>query len=88
MNNQEALAVDTTASTGLDVHACGFVSLPGSSSTLHDPHAGVPILNRVDLKLPPGSRMLLVGGNGAGKTTLLQILAGKHMVPQVRRYTT
>ena len=27
--------------------------------------------------------MLLVGGNGAGKTTLLQILAGKHMVPQV-----
>lgn len=46
-------------------------------------HAGTPILNGVNLKLPPGSRMLLVGGNGAGKTTLLQILAGKHMVPQV-----
>lgn len=55
-----------------------------ASHQVRSMHAGPPILSRVDLKLPPGSRMLLVGGNGAGKTTLLQILAGKHMVPQVR----
>jgi CCR4-NOT complex subunit CAF16 len=32
------------------------------------------------LKLPQGSRCLLIGANGAGKTTLLKIIAGKHMV--------
>ena len=39
-----------------------------------------PIISDFTLKLPPGSRCLLIGANGAGKTTLLQILAGKHMV--------
>jgi len=34
----------------------------------------------MSLKLPRGSRCLLIGANGAGKTTLLKILAGKHMV--------
>lgn len=32
------------------------------------------------LKLPGGSRCLLIGANGAGKTTLLKVIAGKHMV--------
>jgi heme exporter protein A len=35
-----------------------------------------PILRRVDLTLPVGQRMALLGANGAGKTTLLRILAG------------
>lgn len=37
------------------------------------------ILNSLDLKLPTGSRCLLIGANGSGKSTLLRILAGKHL---------
>lgn len=35
-----------------------------------------PVLRRVDLTLPQGQRMALLGANGAGKTTLLRILGG------------
>ena len=35
-----------------------------------------PVLRRIDLALPYGQRMALLGANGAGKTTLLRILAG------------
>jgi heme exporter protein A len=35
-----------------------------------------PILRGVDLILPQGQRMALLGANGTGKTTLLRILAG------------
>lgn len=35
-----------------------------------------PVLRRIDLALPHGQRMALLGANGAGKTTLLRILAG------------
>ncbi|GAA5862296.1 hypothetical protein JCM8547_007592 [Rhodosporidiobolus lusitaniae] len=38
-----------------------------------------PVLADVNLRLPRGSRCILVGANGAGKTTLLQILAGKRL---------
>ncbi len=37
---------------------------------------GRPILNDIDLTLPPGERWLLWGGNGAGKTSLARLLAG------------
>lgn len=46
------------------------------------PLPGPPCLSNVNLRLRPGSRMLLVGANGAGKTTLLRVLGGKHMVPK------
>ncbi|KAI0035394.1 P-loop containing nucleoside triphosphate hydrolase protein [Vararia minispora EC-137] len=39
-----------------------------------------PSLNDISLRLPKGSRTILVGANGAGKSTLLQILAGKRLV--------
>ncbi|GJP36498.1 hypothetical protein CLOM_g3060 [Closterium sp. NIES-68] len=39
-----------------------------------------PLISKFNLKLPRGSRCLLIGANGAGKTTLLRVLAGKHMV--------
>ncbi len=39
-----------------------------------------PIISDFTLKLPYGSRCILVGENGAGKTTLLQLIAGQYMV--------
>ncbi len=35
-----------------------------------------PLLEGIDLALPPGTVALVVGRNGAGKTTLLRIVAG------------
>ncbi|KAJ2960487.1 hypothetical protein NQZ79_g4092 [Umbelopsis isabellina] len=46
-------------------------------------YGGPDILRDLSLRLPRGSRCLLVGANGAGKTTLLRILAGKRMTPGV-----
>jgi branched-chain amino acid transport system ATP-binding protein len=38
--------------------------------------AGVPVLRRVSLAVPPGGRVALIGRNGAGKTTTLRALMG------------
>jgi ABC-type branched-subunit amino acid transport system ATPase component len=38
--------------------------------------AGVPVLRGVDLVVPPGARVALIGRNGAGKTTTLRTLMG------------
>ena len=48
------------------------------------------VLDGLDLAVPAGTRLGLVGENGAGKTTLLRVLAGE-LVPQhgeVRRHGT
>ncbi|HWH14808.1 MAG TPA: ATP-binding cassette domain-containing protein, partial [Miltoncostaeaceae bacterium] len=37
---------------------------------------GAPVLRDVDLDVPEGSRLALVGPSGAGKTTLLRVIAG------------
>ncbi len=34
------------------------------------------VFDRLDIKLPSGKSLALLGGNGAGKSTLLQIIAG------------
>jgi ATP-binding cassette, subfamily C, bacterial len=39
---------------------------------------GHPVLHGVDLDVPAGTRVALVGASGAGKTTLASILAGVH----------
>lgn len=37
------------------------------------------VLKNINLTIPHGQRVLVVGGNGAGKSTLLGVLAGKHL---------
>ena len=45
-------------------------------------YGGAPVLRDVDLDVPTGSIVALVGANGAGKTTLLRTLSG--LVPLTR----
>jgi len=40
------------------------------------PGTDEPVLSGVDVHLPAGATVALVGGNGAGKTTLVKLLAG------------
>ena len=35
-----------------------------------------PFINQLDLTIPAGSQMAIVGGSGSGKTTLIRLLAG------------
>lgn len=39
-------------------------------------HAGRPVLDRLDLRIEPGERVLLVGPSGSGKSTALHAVAG------------
>lgn len=45
-------------------------------SNLKKSYTFKPVLRRVDLVIPRGQRVAVLGSNGAGKTTLLRILAG------------
>jgi ATP-binding cassette, subfamily B, bacterial len=42
------------------------------------PPDGAAVLDRIDLELPAGSAVALVGENGAGKTTLVKLLTGMY----------
>jgi ATP-binding cassette subfamily B protein len=44
--------------------------------SFHYPGTDRPVLNELNLNLPAGSAVALVGENGAGKTTLVKLLAG------------
>ncbi|MFI9550972.1 ABC transporter ATP-binding protein [Nonomuraea endophytica] len=48
------------------------------------PGAGRKVLDGLDLAVPAGGSLALVGGNGAGKTTLLKLLAGLYEPGQGR----
>lgn len=38
--------------------------------------AGITVLREIDVSLPPGQLLAVVGRNGAGKTTLLRAIMG------------
>jgi len=42
------------------------------------PPGGAPVLDGIDLHLPAGSAVAVVGENGAGKTTLVKLLTGMY----------
>ncbi|KAL3785599.1 hypothetical protein HJC23_004747 [Cyclotella cryptica] len=45
----------------------------------YDPKSLEPTLCELNLKLPKGSRCLLIGANGSGKSTLLRLISGRHL---------
>ncbi|GAA3458052.1 ABC transporter ATP-binding protein [Saccharothrix longispora] len=50
------------------------ITLDGVAFTY--PGTDAPVLHRVDLHLPAGATVAVVGGNGAGKSTLVKLLCG------------
>jgi heme ABC exporter ATP-binding subunit CcmA len=54
----------------------GFTENAVVISNLKKSYGLKPVLRSVQLTLPVGQRLALLGANGAGKTTLLRILAG------------
>jgi len=76
----EVEAAEGTATEGVN---------PGDGIRFDDvsftyPGASKPALSHINLHLPPGSRLALVGHNGSGKTTLIKLLAGLYS-PQTGR---
>ncbi len=57
-----------TLESGISLQGVGF-RYPGASSDA---------LSDVDLELPAGTTVAIVGANGAGKTTLIKLLTGLH----------
>ncbi|MEV2241955.1 ABC transporter ATP-binding protein [Micromonospora sp. NPDC049891] len=65
---------DGTATATVPDRIRSGIELAGVSFTY--PGTAKPVLHGVDLRLPAGSTVAIVGENGAGKTTLINLLCG------------
>ncbi|MBO9534300.1 MAG: ABC transporter ATP-binding protein [Solirubrobacteraceae bacterium] len=63
---QAAAGVVTQQPVAMAIHARGLVAAHGLR----------PVLRDLDLDIPAGATVALLGGNGTGKSTLLRLLAG------------
>ncbi|MFF1489659.1 ABC transporter ATP-binding protein [Streptomyces sp. NPDC058319] len=70
---EERLVGDSTAAADDEGAACS-VTVKGLTFTY--PGAEQPVLRDVDLAIPAGGSLALVGATGAGKTTLAALIAG------------
>jgi ATP-binding cassette, subfamily B, bacterial len=66
----QAERVGTAPAAGLPRHGIRFEAVGFSY-----PGQGRPVLDGLDLDIPAGSSLAIVGANGAGKTTLVKLLA-------------
>ena len=62
---------DTTPTREIRLRNVTFAYPTGASTP---PSAGTPVLDHLDLTIPAGSSLAIVGQNGAGKTTIAKLL--------------
>ena len=62
----------TASSSGVERRSMSAVRLRGLAAGYGDP----PVVDGLELELPPGATLALVGTNGSGKSTILRTLAG------------
>jgi len=77
--DEAGLASDTTASIGpgIDRRADSPAILAaGVTLTLGSGTAAVPVLNGIDLTVPAGQTLALLGPSGSGKSSLMAVLSG------------
>lgn len=53
-----------------------MIEFRGVSKWYHTPHGRKVVLDGLDLTLPPGTKLRVLGRNGAGKSTLLGMIGG------------
>jgi peptide/nickel transport system ATP-binding protein len=73
-----AAAVPLPAQRPADADEPGTSGLSVRALTAHIGRYRTPVLHGVDLDVPPGAAVGVIGPSGAGKTTLLRALVGLH----------
>ncbi|MEU4316585.1 ABC transporter ATP-binding protein [Nocardia sp. NPDC024068] len=73
LRTPSSIRADPPATASLDAGLRGDLAV--DSVRFSYPGAGRPALDAVDLVIPPGTSLALVGATGAGKSTLVKLLA-------------
>lgn len=68
-------AAETVAAGGVAAKLAGALEVRGL--TFGYQPAGPPLIDRLDLRLEPGTRVALVGGSGSGKSTVARLVTGQ-----------
>jgi ABC-type bacteriocin/lantibiotic exporter with double-glycine peptidase domain len=67
---------------GMDCSGDGPIAVDIQDVEFTYPKGNKQILNKVNLSLEPGEKLIITGSNGSGKSTLLQVLAGLYEIIQ------